>query len=139
MAKRNALIKRLSAVETLGYTTMICTDKTGTLTQNEMTVSDLWLTDHSFKVTGVGYGFEGKIFNGDQPVYQADNQDLHQLLLAASLCNNARLVPPGADSPHWSVLGDPTEAAMLVAAQKIRQLLKIPVCASSPLNHVVNG
>ncbi|MGV8905412.1 MAG: cation-translocating P-type ATPase [Acetobacterium sp.] len=118
MAKRNALIKRLSAVETLGCTTIICTDKTGTLTQNEMTVSNLWLADAQFKVTGVGYGIEGKILNGDQLISQADHQDLRQLLVAASLCNNARLVSPNPDSPRFTILGDPTEAAMLVAARK---------------------
>ncbi|KNZ42603.1 cation-translocating P-type ATPase [Acetobacterium bakii] len=119
MAKRNALIKRLSAVETLGCTTIICTDKTGTLTQNEMTVSDLWLANQPFKVTGVGYdSAQGEILADNHPVTQAQNQDLRQLLVAASLCNNARLIPPTDDAPRWTVLGDPTEAAMLVAAQK---------------------
>lgn len=118
MAKRHALIKRLSAVETLGCTTVICTDKTGTLTQNEMTVSDLWLVDQQFKVTGVGYAPDGQILNGDQPVSQATSQPLRQLLVAAGLCNNSRLVPPDERSVHWTVLGDPTEAAMLVAAEK---------------------
>ncbi len=118
MAKRHALIKRLSAVETLGCTTVICTDKTGTLTQNEMTVSDLWLVGQQLKVTGVGYAPEGQILNGKQPISQATNHDLHQLLVAAGLCNNARLVPPNGDSSRWTVLGDPTEAALWVVAQK---------------------
>lgn len=118
MAKRHALIKRLSAVETLGCTTVICTDKTGTLTQNEMTVSDLWMINQQLKVTGVGYAPEGRILQDKQPVSQATDQDLRQLLVAASLCNNSRLVPPEGDSSHWTVLGDPTEAAMRVAARK---------------------
>lgn len=117
MAKRNALIKRLSAVETLGCTTVICTDKTGTLTQNEMTVSDIWLPDQQYKITGVGYAPEGEIKTIKPIVSQRDDQDLNQLLVAGGLCNNARLVPPG-DDARWTVLGDPTEAAMLVTAQK---------------------
>ena len=118
MAKRNALIKRLSAVETLGCTTVICTDKTGTLTQNEMTVGGLWTVDRQYKVTGVGYAPKGQILYEKQPVTEKTDQDLRQLLVSAGLCNNARLVPPDSDSSRWTVLGDPTEAAMLVAAQK---------------------
>ena len=118
MAKRNALIKRLSAVETLGCTTVICTDKTGTLTQNEMTVSDLWTVDQKYKITGVGYAPEGKILSGDRAVNEAVDHDLRQLLLAGGLCNNSRLLPPDEHSSRWTVLGDPTEAAIIVAAQK---------------------
>lgn len=120
MAKRNALIKRLSAVETLGCTTVICTDKTGTLTQNEMTVSDLWTVGKQFKVSGVGYAPEGEIldFTG-KPVSLEENSTLRQLLVTAGLCNNSRLVPPDDSAARWTVLGDPTEAAMLVAAQKV--------------------
>ena len=116
MAKRGALIKKLSSVETLGCTTVICTDKTGTLTQNEMTVSDLWLPGRKFTVTGVGYAPDGKI--------QQDGKDItldpavRRVLSAASLCTDARLLPPGEESPRYTVLGDPTEAALLVAAQK---------------------
>ncbi|SBV94746.1 E1-E2 ATPase [uncultured Eubacteriales bacterium] len=118
MAKRNALIKRLSAVETLGCTTVICTDKTGTLTQNEMTVSNLWVDGQHMEVTGVGYdAADGKItMNGTAaPQSQAG---LTELLTAASLCCNARLLPPNGDSSSFTVLGDPTEAALLVLAQK---------------------
>lgn len=118
MAKRNALIKRLSAVETLGCTTVICTDKTGTLTQNEMTVSNLWVDGQHMEVTGVGYdAADGKItMNGTAaPQNQAG---LTELLTAASLCCNARLLPPNGDSSRFTVLGDPTEAALLVLAQK---------------------
>ncbi|MEA4889760.1 MAG: cation-transporting P-type ATPase [Clostridiaceae bacterium] len=118
MAKHNALIKRLSAVETLGCTSVICTDKTGTLTQNEMTVSDIWLGDRRLKVTGVGYAPEGQIVDGKQPVSLEDQPNLRQLLLAAGLCNNSRLIPPNGETTRWTVLGDPTEAALCVAAQK---------------------
>ena len=121
MARRHALIKRLSAVETLGCTTVICTDKTGTLTQNEMTVNNIWLPACKFSVTSVGYSPTGKIrldgrvaettpAGGSPP-----EQDLHDLLVAAGLCNNARLVPPNGEKPGWTILGDPTEAALKVA------------------------
>ncbi|MCG7855041.1 MAG: HAD-IC family P-type ATPase, partial [Methanoregulaceae archaeon] len=116
MAGRNALIKQLSAVETLGCTTVICTDKTGTLTQNEMTVRDLWLSYRLLTVTGAGYTPVGQILENEQPV--ALDTDLRQLLIAASLCNNARVIPPNPRSAHWGILGDPTEAAMKVVALK---------------------
>lgn len=118
MAKRNALIKRLSAVETLGCATAICTDKTGTLTQNEMTVSNLWMDGSDMEITGVGYdATDGKILKDGQPAPRGD-KDLSELLTAASLCCNARLLPPDGKSSRFTVLGDPTEAALLVVAQK---------------------
>lgn len=116
MAKRNALIKRMSAVETLGCTTVICTDKTGTLTQNEMTVSNIWIAGRQLKVTGVGYAPDGQILDGDKP--QNGNEDLARLLTAAGLCNNSRVIAPDEETPRWTILGDPTEAALLVAASK---------------------
>ncbi|MBP8031816.1 MAG: cation-transporting P-type ATPase, partial [Acetobacterium sp.] len=118
MAKRNALIKRLSAVETLGCTTVICTDKTGTLTQNEMTVSDCWMVNQQITVTGVGYAPEGEIMAGETVISLVENRDIRKLLLAASLCNNSRLLPPSPEINHWNILGDPTEAALVVAARK---------------------
>ncbi len=116
MASRNALIKRLAAVETLGCTTVICTDKTGTVTQNEMTVRDLWLFNRPLTVTGTGYAPDGQVMDGEKPVSTDD--DLRQLLVGGCLCNNARVVQPGPGSTQWTVLGDPTEAAMKVVAQK---------------------
>ena len=118
MAKEHALVKRLSAVETLGCTTVICSDKTGTLTQNEMTVSNLWLPGQELKVTGLGYAPVGKIISGDKEIYAAGNKDLKTLLTAASLCSNARLVPPNDETDRYTVLGDPTEACLGVVAQK---------------------
>ncbi|MCL2654780.1 MAG: cation-transporting P-type ATPase [Coriobacteriia bacterium] len=115
MVKRHALIKRLSAVETLGSTTVICTDKTGTLTQNEMTVNALWEQGHNLEVTGVGYDAKKGEIVGAGALAPGD---LGELLSAAALCCNARLVEPDAEHPAITVLGDPTEAALLVAAEK---------------------
>lgn len=118
MAKRHALIKRLSAVETLGCTTVICTDKTGTLTENEMTVCNLWLGGRRMAVTGVGYAPDGTIVEAGHLIKAPVTGDLHRLLVASLQCNNARLVPPDGESSRWEILGDPTEAALLVAALK---------------------
>jgi len=136
MARRNALIKRLSAVETLGCTTVICTDKTGTLTQNEMTVRGLWLFNRGFTVTGAGYNPEGQIMEGGEPVPVPLDGDLRQLLLAGSLCNNARLIPPGSKSSYWTALGDPTEAAMKVVALKAGLDLDAEACLTPRLREV---
>jgi len=114
MAGRNALIKRLSAVETLGSTSVICTDKTGTLTENEMTVRYIWIDGRTLTVTGTGYCPDGRILNGSA----SEAADLRQLLLSAGLCTNARLLAPDAARPRWTVIGDPTEGALLVAARK---------------------
>jgi Ca2+-transporting ATPase len=127
MAKRNALIKKLSAVETLGCTTVICTDKTGTLTQNEMTVRNLWVPAKNgspepgkvFNVTGNGYAPEGKILAGSVEVTVENDPNLRALLLAAGLCNNSKLLPPNGDGNNrWTILGDPTEAALIVVARE---------------------
>ncbi|MBU5332881.1 cation-transporting P-type ATPase [Anaerocolumna aminovalerica] len=118
MSKRNALVKKLSSVEALGSTTVICTDKTGTLTQNEMTVNHLWLAGTQYEVSGVGYGPEGDILHGGKKVTADDNEDLNLLLTGAALCSNARLLPPSEESPRFTVLGDPTEACLGVAAEK---------------------
>jgi potassium/sodium efflux P-type ATPase len=117
MARRHALVKRLSAVETLGSTTVICTDKTGTLTQNEMTVREVWFGDRRLSVSGTGYAPEGSFSQAGRPVSASDD-DLRRLLIAAELCNNARLLPPNGETARWTALGDPTEAALLVSACK---------------------
>ncbi|MGW1892528.1 cation-translocating P-type ATPase [Streptomyces sp. NPDC002004] len=108
MARRHALVKQLLAVEALGSTTVVCTDKTGTLTQAEMTVVRAWAGGVSHTVTGVGYAPVGAV--DDAPA-------VHGLLRAAALCCNARLVPPSGRE-GWRVLGDTTEGALLVAAAK---------------------
>lgn len=109
MARRHALIKQLLAVEALGSTTVVCTDKTGTLTQAEMTVTQVWAGDAPHPVSGVGYEPSGEV---------ADAAPVRELLRVAGLCCNARLVPPTGPREHWRVLGDTTEGALLVVAAK---------------------
>jgi len=118
MARRHALIKRLSSVETLGCTTVICTDKTGTLTENAMTVRAVRTASGVWSVTGTGYAPFGKVALAGAPAANPAEGELQELLRAACLCNDARLVPPGEDSTAWTTLGDPTEAALRVVAMK---------------------
>jgi len=117
MAQRNALVKRLSAVETLGSTTVICTDKTGTLTENEMTVREIALPAARFEVTGAGYAPVGDVTQVEGPPARATvaTDDLRMMLTVAGLACDARLVE---DDGSWTVLGDPTEAAIEVACAK---------------------
>ncbi|HWS15567.1 MAG TPA: cation-transporting P-type ATPase, partial [Candidatus Methylomirabilis sp.] len=117
MARRKALVKRLSAVETLGCTSVICTDKTGTLTQNAMTVREIRLGGRRIEATGTGYRPEGTLLLDGKPIDAREDPDLAELLTVAALCNNARLLPLDG-SAEYEVLGDPTEAALRVAAAK---------------------
>ncbi len=105
MARRGAIVRRLPAVETLGSATVICSDKTGTLTQNEMTVQALWTDEATYSVTGQGYSSEGTIEGGEK------GEALQRLLQTSTQCNQASL-------EDGQVLGDPTEAALLVLAEK---------------------
>lgn len=118
MAREGAVIRRLSAVETLGSVNVICSDKTGTLTRNEMTVTALWLAGgRRIGLTGSGYVPEGSLLEAGDPADLADAA-LRQMLEAMVLCNDAQLVPPDGADPRWRALGDPTEAALLTAAWK---------------------
>ena len=116
MVGRHALVRKLHAVETLGATTVICTDKTGTLTRNEMTVRAVVTPDTTYAVTGIGYEPRGVIRMAGNDVDPDTRSDLTSALYAGVLCNGAEL---GQDEDGaWSVVGDPTEGALLVAAAK---------------------
>jgi Ca2+-transporting ATPase len=115
MVKRNALIRRLPAVETLGSTSVICSDKTGTLTKDEMTVRRLYCAEQLFSVSGAGYTPEGEFStNGGTPT--TPTNALLQMLTAATLASDTRLVQ--LTGGGWDIKGDPTEGALVVAAAK---------------------
>jgi len=115
MAMRNVLIRKLAAVETLGATTIICSDKTGTLTLNQMTVRNVWAGKRLLEVTGAGYEPAGEFRHNDIPVNPGDDDILMRLLRVAALCNDALL---SGTSAGWGVIGDPTEGALLTLAAK---------------------
>lgn len=117
MARRRAIVRSLPSVETLGSTTVICTDKTGTLTRNEMTVTRIVAGGRRYRIEGVGYEPRGAVVDaaGDEPAAMSASPALERLLEAATLCNDAHLVER---EGVWAIEGDPTEAALLVAARK---------------------
>ena len=112
VAKRGAIVKKLSSVETLGSTSVICSDKTGTLTRNEMTVQVIWTSAGEGTMTGVGWNPEGEIRGAEGRLDELP-PSFAELLLAGALCNDARVECASGD---WRAVGDPTEAALLVAA-----------------------
>ncbi len=114
MARRNAIIRRLPAVETLGSTTVICTDKTGTLTKNEMTLEEIWLGGRKIRVTGSGYRPEGGFVNDGHR--EEVREDLELFIKAGALASNAAINRD--ENGRWDVVGDPTEGALVVAALK---------------------
>ncbi len=115
MAKRGAIIRKLAAVETLGAATIICTDKTGTLTRNEMTVQRVYAGGAHYSVTGGGYEPVGDIVDAEGRKVDPETAPLHDLLATIALCNNAELVRR---EGQWRVVGDPTEGALLTLAAK---------------------
>lgn len=135
MVKRNALVRKLPSVETLGCVTVICSDKTGTLTRNEMTVREVAVGNSRYTLSGVGYLPRGEFLEatGDgalRGINPSDRADLVQTLLIGAYCNNSQLVPQS-EGLGWQVIGDPTEGALHVAA------IKAGVLANKTTNSVV--
>ena len=120
LSKENAVVKKLSSVETLGSTNVICTDKTGTLTKNEMTVKELWYSGKYYKITGLGYKPEGSILDkDDKELSQQNIDDMEILLDAATMASNATIHAPDENHSNWYPVGDPTEAALITLSTKL--------------------
>lgn len=117
MVRRNALVRKLPSVETLGSVSVVCSDKTGTLTRNEMTVREVVAGERRYQVTGAGYAPRGEIVPVD-PVALASPADARVLLEIGAWCNNAQILPSDQGDATWRVVGDPTEGALLVVARK---------------------
>ncbi len=115
MAQKNAIIRKLPAVETLGSTTVICSDKTGTLTQNEMTVKKIYASQHMYDLSGVGYSCDGEILLDADKADLEKNEALKETLIAGVMCNSSTIA---LENGYYKVNGDPTEGALIISALK---------------------
>jgi Ca2+-transporting ATPase len=120
LAERNAVVKNLPSVETLGCTQVICTDKTGTLTKNEMTVREVWFDGRNYTVTGIGYEPKGTLLNeAGNPLSQDEIDYIEIMMDSATMASNAEIHAPDKDHPNWYPIGDPTEAALITLSTKL--------------------
>ncbi|MGM0470847.1 MAG: cation-translocating P-type ATPase [Bacillota bacterium] len=120
MSEKNAVVKKLSSVETLGSTNIISTDKTGTLTKNEMTVKRVWFNEQEYEITGLGYKPEGDILAPDgNPLSEEEKEELELLFDAGTMASNAEIHPPDEEHSNWYPIGDPTEAALITLSTKL--------------------
>ncbi len=132
MAANKALTRRLPAAETLGSTTVICSDKTGTLTKNEMTVQKVYAGGKIYNVVGIGYDPKGHyVLDGSRIEYQDMDSSLRQTLLAGYLCNSSKLVE---ENGFYHIIGDPTEGALIVSAMKAGELQTMQQLDEIPFN-----
>lgn len=139
MAKKHALVKELNSVETLGETTVICSDKTGTLTQNQMTIHYIWTLQNEFQVTGNGYENNGQIELNKKQLWYEENPDLHMLIQIAALDNDTSIQPSNVKGEKPKILGTPTEASLIIMAQKAgfdrqKVLIKYPRLRELPFD-----
>lgn len=125
MIKRRAIVRKLPSVETLGCASVICSDKTGTLTQNKMTVTHMWIGGRQYEVSGEGYEPFGELYEGGTQIDYRPDSSIKQLLQISALCNNAQLVKnndkrnKNAEQEDWILKGDPTEGALAVLSAKL--------------------
>ena len=120
LAKENAVVKKLSSAETLGSTNVISTDKTGTLTKNEMTVKKVWFNNKEYEITGLGYRPEGNILNEEGENLSKDQIDELEIMFdAATMASNAEIHKPDDEHSGWYAIGDPTEAALVTLSTKL--------------------
>jgi Ca2+-transporting ATPase len=118
MVARNAIVRRLPSVETLGSTTVICTDKTGTITKNEMTVTTIFTNGMTISVSGVGYNRTGSFTRASEPFDIQSDINTRKVLEIGQLCSNSLLQEEPSERSDWTIVGDPTEGALLVVAEK---------------------
>jgi len=120
LSKKKAVIKKLSSVETLGSTNVICTDKTGTLTKNEMTVKYIWFDGREYEITGIGYEPTGDILDlKGRKLTEKEIDEIELMLDTATMASNAEIHEPDKDHPGWYPIGDPTEAALITVSTKL--------------------